>query len=109
VARASTGTRTIDIRDHAAVAVLAEPEAGGVFEVIRRFGGPVVAANVAAASGLALGRVMERIDALVSIGLVRAIRPRAPRKVFAYEATCSRIVVTYDSRSTEESRLVLQL
>lgn len=91
------------------MAVLAEPESGGVFEVIRRFGGPVVAAKVAEASGLSLGRVMERIDALASIGLVRAIRPRAPRKVFAYEATCSRVVVTFDSRSPEESRSVLHL
>jgi DNA-binding CsgD family transcriptional regulator len=106
---ATSGIRTIDIRDHAAVAVLADPEAGGVFEVIRRFGRPVAAARVADAAGLGLGRVMERIDALVSIGLVRAIRPRAPRKVFAYKATCGRIVVTYDSRSPEQSRAVLQL
>lgn len=107
--RLPNGTRTVDIRDHAAESALADPEVGGVFEVMRRFGGPVVSATVAEAAGLPLGRVMERLDALASIGLVRAIRPRAPRRVFAYEATCSRIVVTFDSRDAGESAEVLRL
>lgn len=109
VPRLPNGTRFVDIRDHAAVSALADPEVGGVFEVVRRLGGPVAAATVAEAAGLPLGRVMERLDALASIGLVRAIRPRAPRRVFAYEATCSRIVVTFDSRDAGDSAEVLRL
>lgn len=107
--RPALGTRVIDIRDLAVVEVVAEPEFGGVFELVRRFGRPATAAELESASGLARTRVMECVDALVSAGLVRPIRPRAPRKVFAYEATCSRIVVAYDGRDSGDSEAVLRL
>lgn len=107
--RPPLGTRTIDIRDHPVVEVVSEPEFGGVFELVRRSGRPVTAAELVSASGLALPRMMECVDALVAAGLVRAIRPRAPRKVFAYEATCNRIVVVFDSHDEGDSQAVLRL
>ena len=103
------GLRTIDIRDRAAVDVLARPECGGVFEVIRRIGRPVPAAQVAEACSMSLGNAVSAIDALVSVGLLEAVRPRAPRRVVAFRATCSRIVVIFDSRDAGESAEVLRL
>lgn len=105
----SPGPRTVDIRDRATVDVLSRPECGGIFEVIRRFGRAVPAAQVAEACGLPLTQAMEGIDALVSVGLVESVRPRAPRRVFAYRAACSRIVVIFDSRDPGESAEVLRL
>lgn len=100
---------TIDIRDAAAVAVLADPMNGGVFEVIRRFKTPASAAQVAEATGLTHAALMPRIDALIAIRLVESIRPRAPRKVHAYRALAQRIVIAFDTRNAEECAIALRL
>lgn len=102
-------SKTIDIQDTASIAVLSDPLNGGLFEVIRRFKSPATAAQVAAASGLPHAALMSRIDALVAAGLVESLRPRAPRKVHAYRATCSRIVIAFDTRDPGECATALRL
>jgi DNA-binding CsgD family transcriptional regulator len=106
---AKTGIQTIDINDETATSVLADPVNGGLFEVIRRFRKPATAAQLTEATGIPHAALMARIDALVAARLVRALRPRAPRKVHAYEAACQRIVIAFDTRDAAECAKALRL
>lgn len=97
-AEATAGT--IDIDDRRAMDVIGSPVHAGVFELIRRFRGGASLADLAAAGGLAERSLQESVDALESIGLVRAIRPRkgARRR---YAARCRRITIVADQERSD--------
>jgi DNA-binding CsgD family transcriptional regulator len=98
---------TIDIKHADAIAALSDPIHGGVFELIRRRRLPVTLPMLANQSGLSRVQLLRAIDALEAIGLVRHVRARAPRTVPAYQATCQRIVVAFDSRDPAECAAIL--
>lgn len=107
--KAKSSSETIDINDELATSALADPINGGVFEVIRRSRKPPTAAQLTEFTGIPQPALMARIDVLVAARLVRVLRPRAPRKVHAYEATCQRIVIAFDTRDAAECAKALRL
>jgi DNA-binding CsgD family transcriptional regulator len=98
---------TIDIRNAVAIAALSDPVHGGVFELLRRHRAPITLQALVNRSGLSQTRLLQAIDSLAAVGLVRHVRARAPRTVPAYQATCQRILVAFDSRDPSECAAIL--
>ena len=90
----------IDVDDAAAMAVLGDPLRGGLFELVRRTRGGASAAELAKASGLPAAAVMEAIDALLAIGVVRRIRARGTRTT-RFAAECEQITIVADPSQPE--------
>lgn len=83
--------------------VIGSPTHGGVFELIRRFRGGASLLELGAASGLADRTLHASIDALLSIGLIRRVRPRKGARL-RYAAQCRRITILIDQERSDHVR-----
>jgi DNA-binding CsgD family transcriptional regulator len=93
-----------DITDRAAMDVLRNPSACGLFEVIRRIADGATHAELVTATALPAHQVRMLADQLASIGLVKATRKRGqPARL---RATCQQITIHSDPTVAAEASAV---
>jgi DNA-binding CsgD family transcriptional regulator len=90
-----------DISDRAAMDILRNPSAGGLFEVIRRFSRGVQQEDLGAATGLPMHQVRMLVEQLASIGLVRVKRARRGG-AHRLHAACQQVTILSDPAVQEE-------
>lgn len=99
------GETLFDIRDADAMDLLLTEEPMAIWELIRRRGKALSAAEIAKVTGVDLMRVHAHLDRLEHHGLVHARRASAARRMATYRHTCNRIGIGMRSNSPEDDAL----
>ncbi|MDE0890330.1 MAG: LuxR C-terminal-related transcriptional regulator [Phycisphaerales bacterium] len=96
-----TVSMTLDAADQGVLELLAEQGTMRTWEFIRNTNAVTTISDLASVTGLEPSELHRQVDALVAMGLLRAIRARKPRRQIGYRATCEKIIVAFDDHDEE--------